>query len=304
MKRVAWITDNIYLKHDTGKQHPESIERLISINLKIKTVIDRLIEIKPRFATIEDIAMVHEKSLIKKVKNSSENEIPIDLDTILSKESYRSALKAVGAGLEAIDGIKKNKFDRAFCAVRPPGHHATPTQSMGFCLFNNIAITAKYAQKQGYKKVMIIDFDVHHGNGTQDAFYADKSVFYFSTHQAYAFPGTGNPKDIGRGVGEGYTMNFPLMPDSTDIEILENYHEDLPKAYEFFKPDIILVSAGYDLHESDPLAQLNITTNGIKEIVRSILDLGDKPIVFMLEGGYSVTDLGWNVVTTVKEMFR
>ncbi len=136
MKRVAWITDNIYLKHNTGGNHPESVERLISINLKIKTIIDKLIEIKPRFATKDDIEMVHNKSLIQTVKEKSKNEIPIDLDTVLSKESYKSALKAVGAGLEAIDGIKESRFDRAFCAVRPPGHHATPTQSMGFCLFN------------------------------------------------------------------------------------------------------------------------------------------------------------------------
>ena len=304
MKKVAWITDDIYLKHNTGAGHPESIGRLESINLKIQPLKDKLIEISPRFATKEQIEMIHHKSLIEEIEEKSQLEIPIDLDTILSKDSYQSALKAVGAGLEAIDGIKEQKFERAFCAVRPPGHHATPTQAMGFCLFNNIAITARYAQTKGYPKVMIIDFDVHHGNGTQDAFYEDNCVFYFSTHQAYAFPGTGNWADKGAGVGEGYTMNLPLMPDSTDKEILEFYHEDLPKAYNFFEPDIILVSAGYDLHESDPLAQLDITTEGIREIVRSILDLGDKPIVFMLEGGYSLYDLGWNVVATVEEMLK
>jgi len=304
MKKVAWITDDIYLKHDTGVGHPESIGRLESINLKIQPLKNRLIVTSPRFATKEQIEMINHKSLIEEIEEKSQLEFPIDLDTILSKDSFQSALKAVGAGLEAIDGIKEQKFERAFCAVRPPGHHATPTQAMGFCLFNNIAITARYAQTKGYQKVMIIDFDVHHGNGTQDAFYEDNSVFYFSTHQAYAFPGTGNWADKGAGVGEGYTMNFPLMPDSTDKEILEFYHKDLPKAYSFFEPDIILVSAGYDLHESDPLAQLDITTEGIREIVRSILDLGDKPIVFMLEGGYSLYDLGWNVVATVEEMLK
>ncbi len=304
MKKVAWITDEIYLKHDTGVGHPESSERLKSINLKIKTIQDKLILLSPRPATQEEIGMVHNPSLIGMVQQKSEREQPIDADTILSKDSYQAACMAVGAGLVAIDGIKTDAFDRAFCAVRPPGHHATPTQSMGFCLFNNIAITARYAQAQGYQKVMIVDFDVHHGNGTQDAFYADDTVFYFSTHQAFAFPGTGAEDHRGRDRGLGYTANHPLMPDSGDREVLEVYEEDLPKAYDFFKPDLILVSAGYDLHQSDPLAQLHVTDEGIVKIVRFILDLGDKPVVFMLEGGYSVTDLGWNVFRTVEEMLR
>ena len=302
MKKVAWISDDFYLQHDTGVGHPESPERLESIYLKIEPILEKLIEVKPVPATIEDVKMVHSMEMILNIQEKARMGLPVDGDTVLSKESFHVALKAVGGGIVAVNGIKEKKFERAFCAVRPPGHHATPTQSMGFCLFNNIAITAKYAQKQGYKKVMIVDFDVHHGNGTQDAFYADKSVFYFSSHQSFAYPGTGAESEKGRGEGTGYTANYYLMPESTDAEILDIYENDLPKAYDFFQPDIILVSAGYDLHESDPLAQLNITTEGIRRVVRSILDLGDKPVVFMLEGGYSVTDLGWNVVATVEEM--
>jgi len=304
MKKVAWITDDIYLKHNTGEGHPESARRLKSINLKIASIQDNLIEVSPRFATQKQIELIHHKSQIDEVRVSSQMEKSIDADTICSKDSYQVALKAVGAGLEAVDGIKRGEFERAFCAVRPPGHHATPTKSMGFCLFNNIAITARYAQEMGYKRVMIIDFDVHHGNGTQDAFYSDDTVFYFSTHQAFAYPGTGEESQKGRGKGVGYTANHPMMPNSGDKEILEIYNEELPKSYEFFKPDIILVSAGYDLHESDPLAMLDITTNGIIKIVRSILNLGDKPIIFMLEGGYNIYDLGMNVLVTLKEMLR
>ncbi|MBU1668096.1 histone deacetylase [bacterium] len=304
MKKIAWITDDIYLKHDTGAGHPESAERLRSINLKMEQIKEHLIGVKPRSATISEVEMVHTHELISNVRQKSIDESSIDGDTICSYDSYDAALKAVGAGLVAIDGIRAGEFERAFCAVRPPGHHATPTQSMGFCLFNNIAITAKYAQQRGYKKVMIIDFDVHHGNGTQDAFYEDDTVFYFSTHQAFAYPGTGAEHHRGLGKGEGYTANYLMMPESNDAEILEIYKEDLPKHYEFFKPDILLVSAGYDLHESDPLAQLNVTTDGIREVVRTILDLGDTPVVFMLEGGYSLYDLGWNVVATVEEMFK
>ena len=302
MKRVAWITDDIYLEHDTGAGHPESPERLESINLKITTLEDKLISVSPRLATVEDVELIHSTEMILDIQEKGRVGQPVDADTILSKQSYSSALKAVGAGLVAVDGIKEQKFERAFCAVRPPGHHATPTQSMGFCLFNNIAITARYAQKNGYKKVMIVDFDVHHGNGTQDAFYADDTVFYFSTHEAYAYPGTGNWAHKGLDKGEGFTANYPLMPESKDEDILVFYREELYQHYEAFAPDIILVSAGYDLHESDPLARLDITTEGIRQIVRSILDLGDKPVIFMLEGGYSVTDLGWNVVATVEEM--
>ena len=303
MKKIAWITDELYLKHDTGAGHPESAERLESINLKIETIKDQLIEVKPRSASVNEVEMVHTPEMIANVREKSMDESFIDSDTICSYDSYDAALKAVGAGLVAIDGIKANQFERAFCAVRPPGHHATPTKSMGFCLFNNIAITARYAQQHGYRKVMIIDFDVHHGNGTQDAFFEDDTVFYFSSHQAFAYPGTGAESHKGIGAGEGYTANYLMMPESSDNEILEIYKEDLPKHYEFFKPDIILVSAGYDLHESDPLAQLNVTTDGIREVVRTILDLGDTPVVFMLEGGYSVYDLGWNVIATVEEMF-
>jgi acetoin utilization deacetylase AcuC-like enzyme len=304
MKRLAWITDRIYQEHDTGAGHPESVDRLIAINAKVEPLLTQLIEVKPKIATPEDILKIHTAELIEEIQEKSRLGLPVDADTILSKNSYYAARKAVGAGLSAVDGIKEGSFERAFCAVRPPGHHATPTASMGFCLFNNIAITARYAQEQGYERVMIIDFDVHHGNGTQDAFYNDDTVFYFSTHQAFAYPGTGAEHHKGEGKGVGYTANHPLMPDSGDREILEVYHEDLPSAYRFFKPDIILVSAGYDLHESDPLAQLHVTTEGVAQIVRTILALGDTPSIFMLEGGYSIEALAENVVVTLKEMLH
>ncbi len=301
--KVAYITDDIYLKHDTGA-HPESKERLIAINRAIELLRHQLIEKEPVWVSKEILQSVHSAEHIEKIIESSEFGMPIDTDTLCSKDSYKAATKAVGAGIVAIDGIKAGEFERAFCAVRPPGHHATPTQAMGFCLFNNIAITAKYAQSKGYEKVMIIDFDVHHGNGTQETFYADNTVFYFSSHQAFAYPGTGMEKEKGVGKGAGYTANFLVMPDSGDHEVLDIYENDLPSYVDHFKPDIILVSAGYDLHESDPLAQLNVTTEGVRKLVRLILDQADVPYVFFLEGGYDVEALGQNVKVTLEEMLK
>jgi acetoin utilization deacetylase AcuC-like enzyme len=302
--KVAYITDDIYLEHDTGLSHPESKERLIAIHRAIEPMRHKLIEKEPIWVSKEILQRIHSVEHIENIIEASEYGVPIDTDTICSKNSYKAATKAVGAGVVAIDGIKSEEFERAFCAVRPPGHHATPTQAMGFCLFNTIAITARYAQSKGYEKVMIIDFDVHHGNGTQDSFYNDDTVFYFSSHQAFAYPGTGAEEDKGEGKGKGFTANFLVMPDSGDSELLDIYENDLSVYVDRFQPDIILVSAGYDLHESDPLAQLNVTTEGIAKIVRLIVDQADVPYVFFLEGGYDVDALGKNVKVTLEEMLK
>ena len=303
--KPLFIKDSIYLKHDTGETHPESIDRLIAIYTKVAQLEDQLTLLKPQRATQEQILTVHTKPLYYSVQEASREEKAIDADTICSKESFEVAHYAAGAGITAIDAIKKGVSNLAFCAVRPPGHHATRHNSMGFCLFNNIAIAARYAQRVGYKKVFIIDFDVHHGNGTQDIFYEDNSVFYFSTHQAFAYPGTGDPGEIGTGAGEGYTFNFPLMPNSGDSELLEVYNEELPPLIERFEPDIILVSAGYDLHESDPLAMLDITHKGIKTMVDKILSLKKEvPKIFFLEGGYNTEALAQNVYLTLESMLE
>ena len=302
--KVAYITDDIYLQHDTGAMHPESPERLNAINSAIEPLRASLVLKSPVKVSERLLELVHSLEHIENIKMISEYGGNIDSDTICSIDSYDAATMAAGAGVVALDGIKSGEFERAFCAVRPPGHHATPTQAMGFCLFNNIAIAARYAQSIGYEKVMIVDFDVHHGNGTQDTFYEDDTVFYFSSHQAFTYPGTGAESHRGEGEGEGYTANFLMMPESTDSELLDIYENDLPPCINRFNPDIILVSAGYDLHESDPLAQLNITTEGIRAMVRVILDSADVPFVFFLEGGYDVNALGTNVRVTLEEMMR
>ena len=302
--RVGYISDDSYLQHDTGKMHPESSERLRIIEDEVEALKDDLILLKPEEVASDILYLVHPYQYVDNIKQCCANSIAIDNDTVTSQGSFEAALKAVGAGVVAIDAIKADKIDRAFAAVRPPGHHASKQKAMGFCLFNNIAVTARYAQEQGYKKVFIIDFDVHHGNGTQDIFYEDQSVFYFSTHEEMSFPGTGHPKDFGGGNGEGYTFNYRLKYDCNDEDILKVYQEILPPLVDKFNPDIILVSAGYDIHIDDPLAGLNITTEGIGKLVEVILALKDTPFIFMLEGGYDVDALAESVKVTLEKMLQ
>ncbi|QSZ43204.1 histone deacetylase (plasmid) [Sulfurimonas aquatica] len=302
MSSVAFIYDPIFLEHDTSLSHPENANRLRSILRAIEPLREHLLFLKPSPAPLDIVMQVHPNYHIELIEEKSLSQEAIDSDTQVSSESYEAALMAVGAGKLAIDKIVSGEIQSAFCAVRPPGHHATATQAMGFCLFNNIAITARYAQFMGYEEVMIIDFDVHHGNGTQEIFYDDSNVFYFSTHEYPAYPGSGYIDECGIDEGKGYTHNFPLHSYSGDDDILPIYEEDLLDDIESFQPDIILVSAGYDLHAADPLAQLQVSTEGIKKIVESIMHCSDVPKVFMLEGGYNLNALGESVFETLETM--
>ena len=302
MSSVAFIYAPIYLEHDTGAYHPETADRLRSILRAIEPLHERLLFIEPEPSPLDLIVQVHPSYHIEFIEEKSLHQEPIDSDTQVSSKSFDAALVAVGAGKSAVDSIIAGDIKSAFCALRPPGHHATTDQAMGFCLFNNIAITARYAQSMGYEKVMIIDFDVHHGNGTQEIFYEDSSVFYFSTHQYPAYPGTGSYEERGSGEGEGFTHNFAMRSYSGDDDILPIYEDDLLLDIEAFNPDIILVSAGYDLHKADPLAQLQVTTEGIRKIVEAIMRSSEVPKIFMLEGGYNLDALGESVAETLDAM--
>lgn len=305
MKKVGYIYDEIFLKHDTGIGHPESPQRLVAINNHLKDLQDKIINITPKRASVREIGMVHDPYYPQEVMDfCSAGGGYLDPDTHVGPDSYDAAVMAVGAGLEAVDRILSGEVDRVFCAVRPPGHHAEYSKAMGFCLFNNIAVAARYAQKKGFEKVFIIDFDAHHGNGTQKAFYEDDTVFYFSTHQYPFYPGTGSKDEKGSGKGYGYTYNIPLPAGTGDKTYIDVYSNILPEVVRKFGPDIILVSAGYDLHQEDPLTYLEVSTEGIGIIVENILKSADVPSIFMLEGGYNLKALGESVRLTIEKMLE
>ena len=303
MKKVALLYNDIFLKHKTPQGHPERPERLVSImdTLKSSDIWDSLIHIEPKKATDENILSVHTKehlAMMKKLVGYA------DPDTYVSKDSLEAALFAAGSLIEAVDRCKAGEIDRAFCAVRPPGHHAENNKAMGFCLFNNVAIGARYAQKCGYKKIFIIDFDVHHGNGTQNMFYDDPDVFYFSSHQSPHYPGTGSLNETGSGAGKDTTANYPMQAGAGMEEYALVYNDILPETIATFKPDMIMVSAGYDLHAQDPLASIRVTNEGIEMIMDSITKTGNLPIVCTLEGGYDLGALAGSVLITIKNLLK
>ena len=298
---AGFLYDEVFLGHEMPRGHPECKERLIAIidALGSSPLWDKLAHIKPGKAGFEDVEMVHTAAYVERIKKFGSGYL--DPDTYVSPGSLEAALHAVGAVMEAVTRCESGEIQRAFCAVRPPGHHAEASRAMGFCLFNNIAVAARHAQKLGYQKVFIIDFDVHHGNGTQHMFEDDDSVFYFSTHQYPHYPGTGDGAERGKGKGTGFTYNIPMGYGSGDSEYHHAYHEILPGLVNGFGADILLVSAGYDIHRDDPLAAIRVSDEGIRGIVKGILSFG-LPTVFALEGGYNLNALARSVVITVEEM--
>lgn len=309
MKKVGFLYDDIFLKHEMPPGHPESSQRLVKIINDLKNSDDwnNLIHIKPRRADDEDILKVHTRDYFDIIRNFTGF---FDSDTYISENSLEAARFAAGAVIEAVDRCKKGEIDRAFCAIRPPGHHAEADRAMGFCIFNNIAVGARYAQKIGYNKVFIIDFDVHHGNGTQHIFEKDDTVFYFSTHQYPHYPGTGGDTERGKDKGEGFTYNITMPYGSGDKDYFYAYRDILPRLIKNFRPDIILVSAGYDILLSDPLSGIKVTNEGLRSIVRGILlkrtttYLPSLPYVFALEGGYNLEALSESVLRTIKELLE
>lgn len=302
---VGFVYDPIYLQHDTG-QHVENARRLEATIafLKHTRIIERLTPIKARAASVEELALVHEEPMITLIQNTAQKGGGwVDSDTVVSPDSYEAASYAVGGAIEATKAVMNGEVASAFALVRPPGHHATPRQAMGFCLFNNVAVATKYAlANYNLKRIAIIDFDVHHGNGTQEAFYDDPRVLYVSTHQAPFYPGTGGIEETGAGKAKGTKVNIPLPAGCGDSKYLAVFKQIVVPVVTRFKPQLIMVSAGYDIHWDDTLSLMMVTVTGIIKmtgIIKKLADeLCDGRLVFCLEGGYNIPVLGVSIFNT------
>lgn len=312
MEKVALIYTEDYLKHETGR-HVEKASRLIrtlEVLENSKIYRDKIIEIlKPRKAIEEEVLKVHSENLLRKIRSLAfKGGGRIAPDTIVSKQSYDVALLAAGGGLRALELINEGRFNRVFVLCRPPGHHAEHNRAKGFCLINNVAITAKKALKMGLKKVFIFDFDAHHGDGTQKIFYEDPNVVYASIHQdgKTLYPRTGGIREVGAGGGEGYKINIPLPPRSTGTMALKCLKEIILPIMKEYKPEIILVSAGYDGHWHDKTSDLMYTTETyyefMKEIVNNARNVNNGKIIAILEGGYDLKYMPYSILKTLEAM--
>jgi acetoin utilization deacetylase AcuC-like enzyme len=293
--KAGLVYDPIYLEHDTG-DHVENSRRLVEAlsYLKETGIKEKLACLPPRPASLKELEMIHTPEYISYVKSKAvKGGGWLDPDTVMSPKSYEAALYATGGVLAAVEAVMKGEVDNAFALVRPPGHHAIRDRAMGFCIFNNVAIAAKFAlSKFNLKRVLIADFDVHHGNGTQDAFYADPQVLYFSTHQYPFYPGTGWMDETGTGEGEGTTVNFPMAVGWGDEEYLRAFNEVLVPVARRFQPQLILVSAGFDAHWADDLAMMRVTITGFAQMAMILKELAAElcqgRLIFTLEGGYNL----------------
>ncbi|MGB1288128.1 MAG: histone deacetylase [Aggregatilineales bacterium] len=299
---TAYATHPDFIKHAMpGRNHPERPERLEAVweQMRETGLIDRVLPVSPVEVSRELLLSVHTEQYVKLLYRLDQLDdlMMIDADTYMLPESPRIARLGAGAVVETIGAVMRGDADNGLVAVRPPGHHATPETAMGFCLLSNIAIGARYAQKQhGVNRVMIVDYDVHHGNGTQDAFYDDDSVLFISTHQSPFYPGTGHFNETGRGAGRGTTLNIPLQAGFGDEGYKVIFEEIVWKAAERFQPELILVSAGFDAHWNDPLAMMQLTLTGYAHLTRELIKMADKlcdgKIAFVMEGGYDLMAVG------------
>ncbi len=308
--KTGLVYSDIYLEHDTGG-HPESGRRLTAImdGLRSRGILNHLFGIEPRAAEPSEIEMVHDPAYVAWAQEMSRRGVRLldGIETVVSPGSYRAALYAAGGVLSAVDAVMAGTVRNCFCAVRPPGHHALADRAMGFCVFNNTAIGARYVQrKYSLRRVVIVDWDVHHGNGTQDAFYADRSVFYFSVHQFPHYPGSGSAEETGTGKGEGYTLNVPLPAGSGDREYLSVFRDQLVPAMDRFRPEFVFISAGFDGHRRDPLAGMDLTDAGYAGLTSLVADIADEyalgRLVSVLEGGYDLDALSSSIAAHARTL--
>ncbi|HEU18183.1 MAG TPA: histone deacetylase [Deltaproteobacteria bacterium] len=308
--KTGIVRDERYLRHETGRFHPESPQRLEAIYemLDSSDMKGKFVNIKPRYADEDEISAVHSQSYIERVASTSgKKQTFLDPDTETSPESFGIAKLAVGGLLNAIDGVIEGDVNNAFALIRPPGHHAERGRAAGFCIFNNVAVGALHAiRNHRMKKILVVDWDLHHGNGTQNTFYEDPKVLYFSTHQFPFYPGSGSVNEIGRGSGLGYTINVPLRRGPGDAEYLRIFRKILEPVALDYKPDLVLLSAGFDIYYNDPLGGMQVTPAGFRNLVRVLLNIADAcskgRFVVTLEGGYNIQGLRDSVKAVLLEM--
>jgi acetoin utilization deacetylase AcuC-like enzyme len=297
---TAFIADPQCLNHDTGFGHPERPARFTAVldGLKSAGLIDQLLRLPPRPVVAEDLHLAHGARYLVIAEHEITSKLPqlSTGDTTICPASWDAARVAAGSALAAVDAVLEGKAANAFCLVRPPGHHATADEGMGFCILNNIALAARHAQRRhGLKRVLIVDWDVHHGNGTQDIFYGDGSVFFFSTHQWPWYPGTGRASETGEGSGKGTTLNCPLPAGSGRAAIFDAVEKQLVPAMVDFRPELVLISAGFDSRVDDPLGRFTLTDEDFADLTKMVRGIADQHaqgrVVSMLEGGYNLAGL-------------
>lgn len=304
MSTTGFVYHPDYLRHLTGNFHPEVPERLTAIleHLDSNGQLKKLTEIPSSVADEKWVRKYHDPRYIEILKNSSNTDrlVYLDGDTPLCSESYRIALLAVGGILRGIDRIMDKSVENCFCAVRPPGHHAGRDWGMGFCLLSNIALGANYArEKFGLKRIAIVDWDVHHGNGTEAFFYDDPEVLYISLHEWPSYPGTGRAQDTGVGAGVGFTLNIPMRAGSDDDDYITEFDQQILPKLKSFRPEFIFISAGFDGHRDDPLAGMNLTEKGYFLMTKAVVEIAEEfsegRICSVLEGGYNLEALSASV---------
>jgi acetoin utilization deacetylase AcuC-like enzyme len=307
---TGYLFDPAYLAHkDPHHAHPESPARLAHIRdlLTARDAFEAMVHLPATQTTYATLTAVHDPTYVLTIQRMSERGIPVDGETYVAQGSYEIALLAAGAVVNAVDAVMAGEVSNAFALVRPPGHHAHASHGEGFCLFNNVAIAARHAlDRHGLERVLIVDFDVHHGNGTQDIFWEEPRVLYFSTHEWGIYPGSGHWREIGEGPGQGYTVNVPLPPSVGDEGYTRIFDELLWPLAEHYRPQFVLVSAGYDGHWRDPLAMMSLSVTGFGELSRILVAMADElcdgRLVFSLEGGYDLDALAYGVLASVRAL--
>ena len=300
MSRTGIVLDPLFRQHITGRGHPESPGRLTAVEqgLARAGLLTKLVRVEATDCPIETVHAIHDAKYVETVKRETQagqHRLSTG-DTAIGPASYAVALRAAGAAVNAVDWVVAGRKRRAFCALRPPGHHAGAGRGMGFCIFNNAALAAKHARrKYGLERVLIVDWDVHHGNGTQDLFYEDGSVLFFSTHQSPWYPGTGPATETGVGAGQGLTINVPMPAGAGDRELVDAFEKKLVPAADKFRPELVIISAGFDSRAGDPLGQFQVTDVGFRRLTQTVVDIASRHaggrIISTLEGGYNLPGL-------------